>query len=130
MPINKKKLISEHPRTITISTTLHAPLVTISPSSANLEVCKSQLLSSTVIDGTPPYSYRWYLNDDPVFYATEPAWALTPTYAGSYKVYVEVTDSTGARATSNTATVTVNRRLSEPIPPKTLLTCMPASQNG
>jgi len=129
MRISKKKLINAHTRTITIGTTLHAPLVTLSPSSATLDLGKSQLLSSTIIEGTSPYSHRWYLNGDPVFYATERAWTFTPTYAGSYKVYVEVTDSDGARATSNTATVTVNRRLSETISPKTLLICMPASQN-
>jgi hypothetical protein len=102
--------------TITIRATL--PLsVSISPSSATLDVGQSQWFTSTVTDGTSPYSYQWYLNGAPVSDATKPTWRFTPTFAGSYTVYVNVTDSVGMQATSNTATVTVNGALSVTISP-------------
>lgn len=91
--------------------------VTILPSSATLDVGQSQSFTSTVTDGTSPYTYQWYLNGAPVSCATKPTWTFTPTSAGSYTVYVKVTDSLGMHATSNTATVTVNRRLSVSISP-------------
>jgi hypothetical protein len=91
--------------------------VTILPSSATLYVGQSQLFTSSVTGGASPYTYQWYLNGAPVSCATKPTWTFTPTSAGSYTVYVKVTDSAGMHATSNTATVTVNRRLSVSISP-------------
>ena len=90
---------------------------TISPTSVTLDVGQSQLFTSSVTGGTLPYTYRWYLNDDPVSDAKNPTWNFTPASAGFYTVYVRVTDSLGMHATSNTATVTVNRRLSVSISP-------------
>jgi len=93
--------------TITISTTLPAPSVTISPSSATLYVGQCQLFTSSVTGGASPYTYQWYLNGAPVCGATKPTWTFTPTFAGSYTVYVKATDSAGMQATSNTASVRV-----------------------
>ncbi len=86
--------------------------VTISPSSATLDVGQSRLFTSSVSGGTPPCSYQWYLNDAPVLGATSATWTFTPASAGSYRVYVNVTDSAGIRAKYNTASVTVNPALS------------------
>jgi len=83
--------------------------VTISPSSATLYVGQSQPFTSTVSDGAPPYSYQWYLNGTLVSGATSSTWTFKPTSAGSYSVYVKVTDSLGMVATSNIATVTVKK---------------------
>jgi hypothetical protein len=80
----------------------------ISPSSAMMDVGDSQLFTSSVTGGAAPYSYQWYLANVPVSDATNTTWTFTPTSAGSYTVYVEVTDSVEAQATSNTANVTVN----------------------
>jgi archaellum component FlaG (FlaF/FlaG flagellin family) len=105
--------------TVTIIATL--PLsVTISPRSATLDVGQSQLFTSTVKDGASPYSYQWYLNGAPVSGATKPTWKFTPTSAGSYTIYVKVTDSAGVQAMSNTATVTVNAALSVTISPNSV----------
>ena len=94
--------------------------VTISPSSATLDVGQSQRFTSTVTDGTSPYSYQWYLSGAPVSGATKPTWKFTPTSAGSYTVYVKVNDSAGMQATSNTATVKVNAALSVTISPNSV----------
>jgi archaellum component FlaG (FlaF/FlaG flagellin family) len=106
--------------TIMISTTLQALSVTISPGSATLYVGQCQLFTSSVTGGASPYTYQWYLNGAPVCGATKPTWTFIPTSAGSYAVYVKVTDSVGMKATSNTATVTVNRRLSVCISPSSV----------
>jgi hypothetical protein len=84
------------------------PFVTISPVSATLDVGQSQLFTSTVTGGVSPYTYQWYLNGLAVQDATSGNWTFTPTSAGSYTVYVEVDDSVGTQATSNSANVTVN----------------------
>jgi outer membrane protein assembly factor BamB len=81
--------------------------VTISPTSVTMNVGQSQLFTSSVSGGSSPYSYRWYLNGTQVSGATSSSWTFTPSSAGSYTVYVKVTDSVLVQATSNTATATV-----------------------
>jgi hypothetical protein len=91
--------------------------ISISPTSATLDVGQSQLFTSSVLGGTSPYSYQWYLNGVSVSGATSPTWTFTAASAGSYTVYVNVTDATSAVATSATVPVTVNGQLSATILP-------------
>jgi ABC-type transport system substrate-binding protein len=67
----------------------------------------SQEFTSSVAGGTPPYSYQWYLNDNAVIGATATSWVFIPTSAGSYTIYLQVTDSAGAKAKSPVVPVTV-----------------------
>ena len=78
--------------------------VTISPTSVTLDVNQSQRFTSIVSNGTFPYSYQWYLNGSAV--GTGASWTFTPSSAGSYTVYLNVTDTVGVTATSDTVTVT------------------------
>ena len=80
-------------------------LVSISPSSATL-YGQPGLFTSNVTGGVPPYSYQWYLNGAPVSGATYSSWNFSEP-AGSYTVYLNVTDSVGVTAKSNIASVTV-----------------------
>jgi len=89
----------------------------ISPTSAVLDVGMSQLFTSTITGGTPPYTCQWYLNTAPVSGATNPSWTFTPSSAGSYSVYLKVIDSASTVATSNIVSVTVNGPLSMTIAP-------------
>jgi hypothetical protein len=82
--------------------------VSIPLSFVALDVGQSQLLTPTVSGGMPPYSYQWYLNGLPVLDATGATWIFEPASAGFYFVYVNVTDSVGAIAISNTVTVTAD----------------------
>jgi len=91
--------------TVTVGLT---PSVSVSPGSAALDAGASQTFTSAVSGGTLPYSYQWYLNGSAVAGATGSSWTCTFTYPGSYNVYVVVIDVVGGSATSNTATVTVN----------------------
>ncbi len=102
---------------VTVNPTLS---VTVSPSSAVLDVGQSQLFTSSVSGGTSPYTYQWYLNGVAVSGATSSSWTFTPSSAGSYTVYAKVTDAASATATSNTATATVNPALSVSISPSTV----------
>jgi outer membrane protein assembly factor BamB len=81
--------------------------LSIWPSSVEMNVGQSQAFSSRVIGGTPPYTFQWYLDGAAVSGATDASWAFTPTSAGSYTVYLEVTDSLGNLATSTDASVSV-----------------------
>jgi len=94
--------------------------VSISPSSVTMDVGQSQTFTSTVVGGSSPYSYQWYLNGAPVSGATNPTWTFTPTSAGSYIVYLNVTDSTSRTVKSNVASVTVNPALSVSILPSSV----------
>jgi hypothetical protein len=80
--------------------------VSVSPSPAIVDVGQSQLFNSSVLGGTSPYSYQWYLNGTAVSDANGATWTFTPSSAGSYTVYVKVTDAVSATTASNTATVT------------------------
>jgi hypothetical protein len=91
--------------------------VSISLTSATLDVGQSQTFTSTVQGGMSPIAYQWYLNGAPVPSATGTAWTFRPTSGGSYTVYANVTDSLGVQAKSNNASVTVNAALSVIISP-------------
>jgi hypothetical protein len=81
--------------------------VTVSPSSAVMDVGQSQQFTSTV-NGTSPYTYQWYLNGAPVSNATSNSWTFTPTSSDSYTLYLFVTDSAGEIAISPASNITVN----------------------
>jgi hypothetical protein len=99
---------------VTVNT---VPSVSVSPSSATLDVGQSLLFTSSVTGGTSPYSYQWYLNGVSVYGATGSSWTFTSTSSGSYTVYMNVTDIVGAGVKSSIATVTVNPTLSATISP-------------
>jgi hypothetical protein len=97
------------PHTATAHYTPIAPpsSVSISPLSATIYVGQSVPFTSTVTGGTPPYSYQWYMNDNPVSGATSSSWMFTPTTTGVYYVYLKVTDANGIIAQSETARIVV-----------------------
>lgn len=93
------------------------PSVSISPSSASICVNDSIGFMSTVSGGTPPYGYQWYLNGNPISGATSSTWTFTSIAAGTYIVYLNVTDSFGGTAKSNDALATVATQLAASISP-------------
>jgi hypothetical protein len=84
------------------------PSVSISPILVSFDLDQFQLFTSDVVNGTAPYSYQWYLDDNPVSGAVDPNWTFTPNSAGSYTVHINITDNVGMEANSNTVNVTVN----------------------
>ncbi|MDH5482888.1 MAG: PKD domain-containing protein [Candidatus Bathyarchaeota archaeon] len=87
--------------------------VSIDPVSASIYVGQSVTFTSTPDGGTPPYSYQWYLDNNPVSGATSSSWTFTSTTIGIYYVHLNVTDSKGATAKSEVARIEV---LSAPSP--------------
>jgi hypothetical protein len=63
--------------------------------------------SSTVSGGVPPYTYQWYLNGSGVSGANSGFWDFLPASAGSYYVYLGVTDNVGNTSSSGSAFVSV-----------------------
>lgn len=89
---------------VTVNPTL---TVSISPSSVALNLGQSQVFNSSAANGTFPYSYQWYLNSTLVSGANSSSWAFTPASTGTYEVYVQVSDTVGGQAISNSSIVTV-----------------------
>lgn len=79
----------------------------ISPVSATIIIGQSILFSSSVSGGFPPYSYQWYLNNNPVSGATASSWAFTPTSTGNYYICLNVTDAQDTSAQTQVAQITV-----------------------
>jgi hypothetical protein len=79
--------------------------VQISPLSASLLVGQSVTFTSTVQGETPPYTYQWYLNGNPVSGATSVSWIFTPSASGIYYVYAKVTDTSSSTTQSETARI-------------------------
>jgi hypothetical protein len=96
----------------------YAILVSISPTSpVELDVGQSQLFTSSVSGGTGSHTYQWCLNGTAVSGATGSSWTYTPSSAGYFPIYLNVTDSLGARAESNTVYATVSVHISVMIIP-------------
>lgn len=95
--------------------------VSINPTSVVIDVSQSVTFISSVSGGNPPYTYQWNLDDVPVSSAAASIWAFTPTAPGTYKVYLNVTDSVDVIAKSNLVSVTVNPALSVSISPTTVV---------
>jgi peptidoglycan/xylan/chitin deacetylase (PgdA/CDA1 family) len=79
-------------------------IITISPTQASMHVGQPQTFNSTASGGTTPYIYQWYLNNTPQLGATSSNWTFTPNAAGTYAVYLNVTDAFNLNYQSNTVT--------------------------
>lgn len=84
--------------------------VSILPSISTITLGQSVVFSSTVTGGTPPYAYKWYLNDTEVTGANSSSWNFTPGSTGYYLVELKASDAALAAKLSNEAQVTVNPR--------------------
>jgi hypothetical protein len=93
------------------------PTVSVTPTSVTMDAGQTKTFSSTVYNGSSPYTYQWYLDGSAMSGATSSSWTYTPSSAGAHTVYVKITDSVDVTATSNSASVTVNTALSATISP-------------
>ncbi|MEM3579656.1 MAG: PKD domain-containing protein [Candidatus Bathyarchaeia archaeon] len=84
------------------------PTVSISPMTASILVGQQVTFTSTVSGGTPPYTYQWFVNNNPVPGATSSSFTFTPTATGTYYVVLKVTDAAGNTAQSDPAKVIVS----------------------
>ena len=96
---------------------LPPPTVTISPMAATIWLGQSVDFTSTVSGQTPPYTYQWYMDNNPVAGATSDSSKFTPSETGMHSVYLKVTDINGNTAQSGTAQITVRLPLSVSISP-------------
>jgi hypothetical protein len=87
--------------------------VSINPLSGMIQIGQPLTFNSIISGGAPPYSYQWYLDGTSFTGATSSSWTWTPQHASLHFVYVKVTDSNGATAQSELATITVT---STPVP--------------
>ena len=83
------------------------PTVSISPSTVNMATGTSQTFVSTVSGGAAPYSYQWFRNGTAISGATNANYVFTPTVAGTYRIYLKVTDYAGVSVNSPNSTARV-----------------------
>ncbi|MEM3192216.1 MAG: PKD domain-containing protein [Candidatus Parvarchaeota archaeon] len=105
---------SSYSNTVTV-TTVSPISATISSPSSSLDVGSILQITSAVNGGVPPYSYQWYVNDNPASGATSSTFTFSPSSSGSYIIYLTVTDSSGTIANSNTLSITVYSEMSPSI---------------
>ena len=67
--------------------------VSISPSSASIDVGESVEFNSTVTGGTSPYAFQWFLDGFWVNGAASASWTFKPPSSGTYSVSLRVNDS-------------------------------------
>jgi len=96
--------------------------VAISPASVTMDVGQVQAFTSTVSGGTPPFLYKWLLDDSQVLGATSSTWSFQPSASGNYTIALQVTDSASITVSSNNASVTVNPELVVNISPTSATT--------
>jgi len=85
--------------------------VSVSPPSATIYLGESVTFTASPSGGVAPYSYQWYVNNDPVPGATSETWTFTPSAAGTYYVHVVVTDSENQTAQSSASRVVVQEKV-------------------
>ena len=123
---NKTAFAQSNNATITVETPTN---VNITPTHVEIYLGQSQTFNCTVSGGTQPYSYQWYLNDTPVSSATYQNWTFTPTIAGTYKVYQNITDNLNIKTQSNIITdITVYPQLTVTISPPSVNMTVGTSQ--
>ena len=82
--------------------------VSVSPGSASITVGNTQQFSSDTAGGLVPYTYQWYYaNSTAISGATTSTLTFNPNQAGTFSIYVNVTDNLNANTQSNTATINV-----------------------
>ena len=100
-------MLASHTTTTYYATPPPAFSVSINPMLASIYLGNSVAFTSTVNGGTSPYSYQWYLNNNPVSGATSNSWTYTPPTTGTFFVYLKVTDAGSNTVQSGTAKITV-----------------------
>ncbi|MDH7563921.1 MAG: PKD domain-containing protein [Candidatus Bathyarchaeota archaeon] len=107
--VNPVTVIINGPRTATANYGAYTPLsVSISPLLAYVNPGHIVPFTSTVSGGTSPYSYKWYMNGNPVSGANASTWAFQPMAVGTYYVQLVVTDANNNTAQSEIARVIVS----------------------
>ncbi|HUK85977.1 MAG TPA: polysaccharide deacetylase family protein, partial [Candidatus Acidoferrum sp.] len=104
-------------RTLTVNQALNLqtyspPSIVINPSSASMGVGQSQTFNASVSGGTPPYSYKWYLNNSIIPGSAASSYTYVPPQTGTASIYLNVTDGTNTSAKSNTVNVQVYKQYS------------------
>jgi len=100
------------------------PSVTFVPSLVTMDISMSQQFTSVATNGTPPYTYQWYIDGSLVSGATNSNWTYTSALSsvGVHTVYLTVTDSVDFTVYSKNATITVNPPLTASISPTSAAT--------
>lgn len=82
------------------------PVVTIELSNSSTDAGLSVALTASVVNGTTPFSVQWFANQVPI--PGGDTSSFVPANAGSFVLFAQITDGTGYKVNSSTATLTVN----------------------
>lgn len=82
------------------------PSITITPTSANLQVNQPQTFAATISGGAPPYTVTWIDEASGATIGTELTYDFVSATAGTYRIHAIATDASAQQAIS--ATVVIN----------------------
>ncbi len=88
------------------------PSVVVTPDSMSMLQGQSQTFDSAVTGGRPPYTYKWYLNNNLVFSSNGISYNFVPYDVGNYNLYLKITDSQSVTTQSNIVNIKVQYPLS------------------
>ena len=100
----------------------------VTPSPATIDVGQSSVLALSISSGVPPYTWTFQVNGSATnISAAWPTYTFTPSGAGVFVFYLNVTDS-GSNSVAVTGSVTVNAALTAPAAPTSTATALDINQ--
>ncbi|EQB66282.1 MAG: putative membrane protein [Thermoplasmatales archaeon I-plasma] len=97
--------VSTNKVTVTVNT---KPAVSISPSTAVIDVGQSILLTPSISGGSGSFSYAWTLGTSSTVLGSKSSFSFSEPTSGSYKVILTVTDNVTSYVFSASSTITVD----------------------
>ena len=110
--------VTSNQATITV---IVKPTVTITPSSSQIDVGQTILLTSSVSGGSNSFSYSWSIGGSSTIVGKKISYSFTGSSASAYKIYLNVTDNSTQYVFSATASVVVNPSLSISVQPTSVI---------
>ncbi|MFG1445704.1 MAG: hypothetical protein AAE975_00830, partial [Thermoplasmatales archaeon] len=106
--------VSTNKVTVTVNT---KPVVSISPSTAVIDVGQSILLTPSISGGSGSFSYAWYIGGNSAVVGSKSTYSFSSSKSGNYFIYLNVTDNVTSYVFSSKVSITVDSSLTVSLQP-------------